>query len=298
MKSEKGILTVFILNLFFSVFEVVGGVFTGSVAILSDAVHDFGDAAAIGISFLLEKKSRKQPDETHTYGYLRYSVLGSLIVTLILIVGSVSVAVNAVNRIFNPTEINYDGMIVFAVVGFAVNLIGARLTHSGDSLNSRAVSLHLLEDVLGWAVVLIGALVMRFTDFSLIDPLMSVGVAIFILVNAVKNLREVLGIFLEKTPDGIDVSELKAELERLEGVLEVHHIHLRSLDGKTNHATMHIVAEGDGHGVKHRVRHLLDEHGISHSTLELEEEHEHCHERECRVKKAEHTCCHGHHHGH
>lgn len=298
MKSERGIFIAFILNLFFSVFEAVGGIVTGSVAIVSDAVHDFGDAAAIGISFFLEKKSSRQPDETHTYGYLRYSVLGSLIVTLILLFGSVTVTVNAVKRILEPTEIDYDKMIVFALIGAAVNIIGARLTHSGGTLNSKAVSLHLLEDVLGWVVVLVGAVVMRFTDFYIIDPLMSIGVALFIFISAVKNLREVLDIFLEKTPEGINAGELKAELESLEGVLEVHHIHIRSLDGNVLHATMHLVTQGDNHEIKHRVRHLLEERGITHVTLETEKKGEHCHERECVTHSAEHGCCHGHHHTH
>ena len=130
MKTEKKILTAFILNSAFSVFELAGGIFTGSVAIISDAVHDFGDAAGIGISYFLEKKSRKQPDESHTYGYARYSVLGSLITTLILLFGSAAVIYNAVCRLINPREINFDGMIVFAVAGVCINLCAAYFTRS------------------------------------------------------------------------------------------------------------------------------------------------------------------------
>ncbi len=296
MKSERGIFIAFILNLFFSVFEAVGGIVTGSVAIVSDAVHDFGDAAAIGISFFLEKKSKKQPDESHTYGYLRYSVLGSLIVTVILICGCVAVALNAVRRIIDPAKINYDGMIAFAVIGAAVNIIGARLTHSGSSLNSKAVSLHLLEDVLGWLVVLIGAVVMKFTGYVLIDPLMSIGVSVFIFVNAVKNLKKVTDIFLEKTPEGISVSELKNELEQIEGVDEVHHIHIRSIDGETVHATMHLVTEADSCEVKRAVKHFLEHKGITHATVETERRYEHCHEKMCTAQATQRSCCHGHQH--
>lgn len=296
MKSERGILTAFILNLFFAVFEISGGIFTGSVAILSDAVHDAGDAAAIGIAFILEKKSKKQPDESHTYGYLRYSVLGSLIITVILICGCVTVALNAVRRIIDPAKINYDGMIAFAVIGAAVNIIGARLTHSGSSLNSKAVSLHLLEDVLGWLVVLIGAVVMKFTGFALIDPLMSIGVSVFIFVNAVKNLKKVTDIFLEKTPEGISVSELKNELEQIEGVDEVHHIHIRSIDGETVHATMHLVTEADNCEVKRAVKHFLEHKGITHATVETERRYEHCHEKVCTAQATQRSCCHGHQH--
>ena len=175
MKTEKNILIAFILNLSFSIFEFIGGIFTGSVAIISDSVHDIGDAASIGIAFFLERKSKKQPDEKYTYGYKRYSLLGGIITTLILLLGSIAVVYNAVSRIISPTEINYNGMIIFAIVGVCVNLCASLLTRDGDSINQKAVNLHMLEDVLGWVVVLIGAIVMRFTDFYIIDPLMSIG---------------------------------------------------------------------------------------------------------------------------
>jgi cobalt-zinc-cadmium efflux system protein len=191
-------LVAFILNLAFSVFEIAGGIFTGSVAILSDALHDMGDAISIGLSYFLEKKSKKQPDATYTYGYARYSVIGGVITTLILLVGSVLVVCNAVMRILHPVVIDYNGMILFAVIGVAVNFVAAFFTREGDSLNQKAVNLHMLEDVLGWLMVLIGAVVMRFTDFALLDPLLSLAVAVFIFVNAIKGLKEALDIFLEK----------------------------------------------------------------------------------------------------
>ncbi|MBQ8267563.1 MAG: cation transporter, partial [Clostridia bacterium] len=125
MKSEKNILIAFILNLSFSIFEFIGGIFTGSVAILSDSVHDIGDAASIGFSYFLERKTKKQPDRTYTYGYARYSVLGGVITTFILLFGSAAVIVNAVKRIINPVEINYGGMIVFGIIGVAVNFLAA-----------------------------------------------------------------------------------------------------------------------------------------------------------------------------
>ena len=209
MKSEKNILVAFILNFAFSVFEFVGGIYTGSVAIISDAVHDIGDAMSIGIAWALEKKSKKAPDERYTYGYSRFSVLGGLITTLILLAGSGTVIVNAIERFVNPREINYEGMIIFALVGVAVNFTAAYFTREGDGINQKAVNLHMLEDVLGWIVVLVGAVVMRFTHWTVIDPIMSIGVALFILVNSVKNLKEVLDIFLEKTPDGISAEELR-----------------------------------------------------------------------------------------
>lgn len=179
MKTERNILIAFILNLAFSIFEFVGGIITGSVAIMSDAVHDIGDAASIGVSYLLEKKGEK------------YSIIGAFITTFTLLLGSIVTIYNAIRRLFAPTEIHYEGMIVFAIVGVCVNLCAAIVTREGDSLNQKAVNLHMLEDVLGWIAVLIGAVVMRFTDFALLDPIMSIGVSAFILINAIRNLIEI-----------------------------------------------------------------------------------------------------------
>ena len=297
MKTERNILIAFILNFLFSVFEFFGGIFTGSVAILSDAVHDIGDAISIGISYFLEKKSKHKPDENYTYGYARYSVTGSVITTLILFLGSLAVIYNAIVRIINPVEINYSGMMIFAVVGVIVNVCAAFFTREAGSMNQRAVNLHMLEDALGWIVVLVGAVVMRFTDFYIIDPVMSIGVAIFILVNAARNLKEALDLFMEKTPNGISVGEIKHHIEEIDGISEVHHIHIWSMDGQSNFATMHIVTDGDSHKVKELVREELKEHGISHATLELESPDEHCHEKECNQEHS-HSCLHHQHHHH
>lgn len=298
MKTERNILIAFILNLAFSVFEFFGGIFTGSVAIVSDAIHDIGDAASIGVSYFLEKKSKRQPDEKYTYGYARYSVIGSVFTTLILLVGSLIVIYNAVVRIINPVEINYGGMMIFAIVGVCVNLCAAFFTRESGSLNQKAVNLHMLEDVLGWIVVLIGSVVMKFTDIAIIDPLMSIGVAIFILVNAIRNLKEVLELFLEKTPGDINIAEIKEHLCEIDGVLDVHHIHVWSMDGQRNYATMHVVASGEPHHIKEEIREELHEHGIAHATLELEAEDEHCHEEHCNVEVSKHSGHHHHHHHH
>ena len=293
MKSEKNILVAFLLNLAFSVFELIGGIFTNSVAIISDSIHDLGDAVSIGASWLLEKKSKRQPDNTHTYGYLRYSVLGSVITVLILLAGSVLVIVNAVSRILNPQEIHYNGMILFAIIGVAVNFLAAWFTREGESLNQKAVNLHMLEDVLGWAVVLIGAIVMRFTDWKLIDPLLSIGVAAYIFIHAFSHLKEALDLFLVKIPHGIDIDEITRHIKALDDVLDVHHIHVWSMDGSSNYATMHIVTNGDPAAVKTAVKEELHEHGICHATLEMEREKEACGETCCHIHREER-----HHHGH
>ena len=296
MKSDKNILIAFILNFLFSIFEFFGGIYTKSVAIISDSIHDIGDAASIGISYFLEKKSKKQPDDKYTYGYSRYSVLGSVITTLILLVGSLVVIYNAVIRIITPIEINYNGMIIFAVIGVCVNFCAAFFTRGGDSLNQKAVNLHMLEDVLGWLVVLVGAIVIKFTDFVLVDPLMSIGVAIFIFINAIKNLKESLDLFLEKAPGTIAIEDIKNHIANIEGVINVHHIHIWSMDGNNNYATMHIVTNSDSHEIKEKVREELQEHGIAHATLELEAEDEHCHDEHCHVEFKTESGHHHHHH--
>lgn len=283
MKSEKNILIAFLLNLAFSIFELIGGIFTNSVAIVSDSIHDIGDAISIGVSWFLEKKSRRQPDKTYTYGYLRYSVFGSLITVLILLVGSVLVVVNAVSRIFNPQEIHYNGMIVFAIIGVVVNFLAAWFTRHGESLNQKAVNLHMLEDVLGWAVVLIGAILMRLTDLKMIDPILSIGVAVYIFIHAFSHLREALDLFLVKAPHDIDVDEIKEHLMALDHVLDVHHIHIWSMDGNSNYATMHVVTNGDPTAVKKAVKQEMREHGIAHTTLEMEKEDEQCGEEHCHT---------------
>lgn len=295
MKTEKNILIAFILNLSFSIFEFIGGIFTGSVAIISDSVHDMGDAISIGFSYFLERKSRKQPDDEYTYGYLRFSVLGGIITTFVLLFGSAAVIYNAILRIMNPTEINYNGMIIFAIIGTLVNFTAAYFTREGDSINQKAVNLHMLEDMLGWVVVLVGAIIMKFTDLRIIDPLLSIAVAVFILINSIKNLKEIIDLFLEKTPSDINIEEIKEHLIKIDGVIDVHHIHIRSIDGHNNYATMHIVTDSNHYKIKEKVREELREHGICHATLELEDKNEHCHERHCHI---EHTHSHSHCHHH
>ncbi len=292
MKTEKNILIAFILNLSFSIFEFFGGLFTKSVAILSDSIHDLGDAMSIGISYFLERKSKKHPDNKYTYGYVRYSVLGGVITTTILLVGSILVIIGAVKRFFNPVDINYNGMIIFAIVGVVLNFLAAYVTREGDSLNQKAVNLHMLEDVLGWVIVLIGAIVMKFTDIRILDSIMSIGVALFILINALKNLKVVLDLFLEKTPNNINIDELKKHLLEINGVYDIHHIHVWSIDGYNNYATMHIVTKAkDIKKLKHEIREELEEHNICHAVLETELEA--CEEKECHVEVH-----HEHHHHH
>ena len=282
MKTEKNIFIAFILNVAFSIFEFIGGLFTNSISILSDSIHDLGDAISIGISYFMEKKSKKHANNKYTYGYIRYSVLGGVITTTILLVGSILVIIGAIKRIINPVEVNYSGMIIFAIMGVILNFIAAYVTREGDSINQKAVNIHMLEDVLGWVVVLIGAIIMNFTDIRIIDSIMSMGVAIFILISSLKNLKKVLDLFLEKTPDDIDIDKLKEHLLKVKGVVDIHHIHVWSIDGYNNYATMHIVSKSkDINKVKKEIREELEEHNICHAILETEDEI--CDDKECHI---------------
>ncbi len=283
MKTEKNIFIAFLLNVFFSLFEIIGGLFTHSISIISDAIHDLGDALSIGISYFLERKSRKKPDQIYTYGYIRYSVLGAFITSTILVVGSILVIIGSISRFINPVTVNYNGMIILALIGVVVNTLAAYFTKEGDSLNQKSVNLHMLEDVLNWVIVLIGSILMRFTDISLIDSIMSLGVAIFILVNAFKAMQKVLDLFLEKSSIATDT--IVAQLKPLSGITDIHHIHIWSIDGVNNYATMHIVSDSKNiTKLKQAVRKELEKFHIVHVTIEIESSKDSCQETACHIE--------------
>lgn len=285
MKTDRNILVAFILNLFFSLFEFIGGIFTNSVAILSDSVHDLGDAISIGISYFFEKKSKKRPDKKHTYGYIRYSVMGSIITTTILLVGEIIVIIESCKRLFNPAELNYNGMIIIAIFGVVINLIASYVTREGDSLNQRAVNLHMFEDVLGWIVVLIGSILIKFTDITYIDSILSIAVAIYILIHVIKNLKVVIDIFLETTPKDINIDDMKAKILENKHIIDVHHIHIRSIDGYNNFATLHVVVKKYDEKTKNEIKTKLKDFNINHSTIELELENEICNDESCNINE-------------
>jgi cobalt-zinc-cadmium efflux system protein len=295
MKTTRSMLIAFLLNLGFSVFEFFGGIISGSFAIMSDALHDLGDAFSIGISLIFERKSKKAPDEIYTYGYGNFSLIGALFTTLILLFGCVIIIINAISKIINPSEIEYGKMIIFAIIGVLVNTVAAFVTRGKDSANQRAVNLHMLEDVLGWICVLIGAVIMHFTDFYILDPIMSIAVSTFIIFHSMSNLKEIFSVFLGKVPEETDISEIKEHLMLIEGICDVHHIHILKHGSGNILATMHIVTDENSSEIKAKVREELIEHGISHVTLEIEGTNENCNNRVCNIS---HKSGHSHSHGH
>ncbi len=295
MKTEKNIFIAFILNLLFSVIEMVGGVFTGSIAVISDAIHDFGDALSIGMACLFEKVSKKQPDKTYTFGYGRFSVLSGLITVLILVVGSCIVIYNAVMRFISPVIIDYDSMLILAFVGLIINLFAVYFTHGGHSINQKAVNLHMLEDAFGWIMIFIGAIIMRFTNFYLLDPILSIIVATFVLFHAFKQLKEILDILLIKKPKNVDLEEIKSHILEIDGVISVHHEHVWSIDGENVYASFHVVVEVYSSKIKNQIKKELFKHGVSHVTIEMETVSEDCLEKECFIKSEVKPCKHHHH---
>lgn len=285
MKSEKKILIAFFLNLFFSLFEFFGGIFTNSILIMSDAVHDFGDTLSIGISFALEKISKKKANLKYSYGYARYSILGAFITTIILTLGSIFVIINGINRLISPVIVNYNGMFFIAVIGVLVNFCAMFLTKGGKSLNQKAVNLHMLEDVLGWILVLFGAILIKFTNINIIDSILSICVALFILYNSFNNLKEILDIFLEKTPKNIKIEEIKNEIVNIRGIIDVHHIHIWTIDGSMNYITMHVVTNSNKLSeLKNMIKNKMKEYNINHCTIEIETDKEICNEKKCHYK--------------
>lgn len=270
MKTEKNIFVAFGLSLAFFIIEFLGAMWTNSMAIMSDSVHRFSDVVSVGLAGWLEKKSKQRPDSGHSYGYSRYSVLGGVITTVILVVGSSVVIFETLGRMAEPEEVNYHGMILLAIIGIVVNSIATYVTHDGKSLNQRSINLHMLGDVLSWVIVLIGAIVMNFTDIKIIDSIMSIAVATFILIRALKNGKEILGIFLEVTPRGVDVDRLKKEIEALDGVRDVKQLRVRSIDGYKNEATVRVVVNKYRSGLVQQVKKILVEEKVRQANVEVE----------------------------
>lgn len=279
--STKSLGIAFFLNLGFAIIEIIGGVWTNSIAIVSDAVHDFGDAFSIGVSFFLERYSRKKRTRTFTYGYKRFSILGALINSIVLLMGSVFVFRETIPRLFHATPVNDSGMMWLAIAGLAVNGFAALRLMKGHSISERAVMLHLLEDVLGWLAVLIGSVIIRYTGWYFIDPLLSLGIGIFILTNVCRNFYAIFRILLQAAPERMTGDEVKAALVALPGVKEVHDLHVWTLDGEKNIASVHLVVEDAASrdnvvAIKHEAVSRLKELGIGHLTVEVEYESEGC----------------------
>lgn len=243
--GSGNIRTAFLLNLGFTIFEIIGGAAINSVAILSDALHDLGDSISLGLAWLLSRYAERESDTRYSYGYRRFSLLGALINAIILIVGSLFILSETVQRLSAPERFDAGGMVLFALVGVTVNGVAALRLRGESSANAQVVGWHLIEDVLGWAVVLVVGIVALFVDAPILDPLLSLLITLFVLVNVVGRLRTVARLFLQAVPKGTDMAQIEARLRAVDGVRATHHIHVWSLDGEHNVLTAHLEVAAD-----------------------------------------------------
>lgn len=265
----------FLLNLGFTLFEVIGGIYTNSLAILSDALHDLGDSFSLGMAWYLEKHSHKESDARYSYGYRRFSLLAALINTIVLIVGSLFILSEAIPRLIDPQQANAGGMIVLALIGIAVNGMAVLRVRRGHSLNAQVVAWHLLEDVLGWVAVLIVSIGMLFTDIRVLDPILSILLSVYVLYNVVRNLRKTMALFLQAVPDAIEIPEIEQAFLSIPQVLSAHHTHVWSLDGEHNVLTTHLVVDPDATKddlirIKKAAIERTSGMSLEHATIELE----------------------------
>ena len=272
--SSKNLLIALLLNLAFAIIELVGGLYTNSVAILSDAVHDFGDALSLGVAWYLEKISQKPRDEYYSYGYRRFSLLGALVVSSVLLIGVVLVVRESVERLLHPEIANTKGMLYLALFGIAINGFAALRVKMGKSLSERAVYLHLLEDVLGWIAVLISSIVMIYFHLPFLDPLISLVISVYILWNVFKNLRAVIKILLLEVPQHIQVNGLEDRIRAINGVKAIEDVHIWTLDGQNHVLTLQvIIGPRVSFEVMRKIKRQVREHaraaGILHSTIEF-----------------------------
>ncbi len=268
----------FLLNLCFTILEGVGGALVGSVAIVADAVHDLGDTISLGVALLLEKHAERKPDKRFSYGYRRMSALSALITATVVLVGSVFVIVTAGKRFFEPSEPHGWAMLGLAVFGLGVNGFAAWYLSRGGTHNERMLTWHLLEDVLGWAAVLVGSLLILAFDWVWIDPALAIGIALFVMWNVFRNLAKTVGMFLQQVPTGLDLDDLRKALEDLDRVQGVHDMHAWSLDGEHHVLSCHVVVEDldNTQEVKNRVRERIGKEGDFHVTIEVEERRDSC----------------------
>lgn len=282
MKSSRNMTIAFLLNFSFAIIEFIFGLLFHSSAVLADAIHDTGDALAIGLSTLFEKISTRKEDRNYTLGYKRYSLLGALLTSAILLVGSTLVIVENVPKLLAPEKVNYDGMLILGIVAIAVNIAASRVVSHGHSHNESILSLHFLEDILGWLAVVGVSIILRFTDWYFLDPLLSLVIAGFILSKALPKFWENIQIFLDRVPSDVDLSQLYQEIAVLENVRAITQLNVWTTDGLEKYAMLHICLENPNLLAETQIvlRQKLLAYGIAKVTIQtdesLQEHQEYC----------------------
>ncbi|MXY93456.1 MAG: cation transporter [Caldilineaceae bacterium SB0670_bin_27] len=273
--DSNNLRTAFLLNLGFTVVEIIGAYLTNSVAILSDALHDLGDSIALGMAWGLEKHAVKEAPARYSYGYGRLSLLAAFINAAVLIAGGLFVLAEVIPRLLNPEVTNAPGMILLALGGIAVNGAAVWRLQGGGTMNAKVAMWHLLEDVLGWVAVLIVGITLLFVDLYILDSILSLLITLYILYSVIGHLKKTAELFLQAAPEGVDLSHLDQRLRNISAVKDCHHTHLWSLDGDHHVLSTHLVVnhsadQDEIRDIKKRAREVLDGLHLTHITIEIE----------------------------
>ena len=272
MKAKYTVWLAFFLNLTYAIVEFIAGGVFGSSAVLADSVHDLGDAITIGISAFLETISNREEDNRYTLGYKRFSLLGALVTSIILMIGSVLVILENIAKIFHPQPVNDEGILWLGMIAITINILSSLVVGKGKTKNESILSLHFLEDTLGWVAVILMAIVLRFTDWYILDPLLSLVISFFILSKVLPRFWSTLKIFLDAVPEGVETGDLEKDLEAIINVKSVNQISIWSMDGLENNAIIHLCLEDweKMTETKNQVRQLLEERGVQNITIEVD----------------------------
>lgn len=280
----------FFLNLGFAALELVGGLYTNSLAVLSDALHDFGDALSLGVGYILQKKSTEGPSETYSYGKRRLSLLSACLSGMVIAGGAIYIVIESIMGFNEPREPNGMGMFGLAVFGIAMNGFAAWKLGHGHTHNEKILRWHLIEDVLGWVAVLIGSILIYFFDWVWIDPLLAIGISLFVLYNVTRHLADTVNLFLQANPNPEGLRAFRAQIDALDEIDEIHDVHFWSLDGVRHILSLHAVIKNVDHAekVKEQIRTLSKILGDCHVTIEIESMNEHCHNDCEHVHESDH----------
>ena len=272
MKTKHTVWLAFFLNLSYAIVEFIAGGIFGSSAVLADSVHDLGDAIAIGISAFLEAISNREEDSHYTLGYKRFSLLGALVTAVILMTGSVLVILENITKLFHPQPVNDEGILWLGIIAVSINVLASLVVRKGKTKNESILSLHFLEDTLGWVAVILMAIVLRFTDWYILDPLLSLVISIFILSKAIPRFWSTLKIFLDAVPEGVDIKQVKSDLEQLDHVTSINQLNLWTMDGLEKNAIVHVCLKKVEHMevCKEAIRAMLKDYGFQNITIEVD----------------------------
>ena len=272
MKTKHTVWLAFFLNLSYAIVEFIAGGVFGSSAVLADSVHDLGDAIAIGISAFLETISNREEDSHYTLGYKRFSLLGAMVTAVILMTGSVLVILGNITKLFHPQAVNDEGILWLGIIAVSVNVIASLVVRKGKTKNESILSLHFLEDTLGWMAVILMAIVLRFTDWYILDPLLSLVISIFILSKAIPRFWSTLKIFLDAVPEGVDIKQVKSDLEQLDHVASLNQLNLWTMDGLEKNAIVHVCLKEieQMELCKESIRSKLKDCGFQNITIEID----------------------------